>query len=69
MLPDPEVEPTVGLKVAGAALGISLTKAYELAQTGWLADGVPVLKVGAQYRVPTSALRRALGLSLDPSAA
>jgi hypothetical protein len=69
ILPDPEIEPTVGLKVAGPALGIRLTKAYELAHTGWLVDGVPVIKVGAKYRVPTVALRRALGLPLDPSAA
>ena len=35
-----------------------------LARTGQLADGVPVIRVGAKYRVPTAALRRALGL--DP---
>lgn len=62
LIPPAEETPTVGLEVAGPALGIGMTRAYELAQSGQLTDGVPVLRVGAKYRVPTATLRRALGL-------
>jgi hypothetical protein len=54
--------PTVGLDVAGPALGVGVATAYRLARTGALAPGVPVLRVGSQFRVPTAALRKALGL-------
>jgi hypothetical protein len=47
---------------AGRALGLSRDHAYDLARTGELAPGVPVLRVGRQYVVPTAPLRRALGI-------
>jgi len=64
-IPTVEESPTIGLDVAGRLLGIRLTKAYELAKAGQLADGVPVIRVGVKYRVPTAALRRVLGLDND----
>lgn len=67
LLPSPEEAPTVDVRLAGRALGIGSTRSYELAQTGHLIAGVPVIKVGSKYRVPTVALRRALGLELDPT--
>ena len=62
LIPDPEVAPTVELRLAGRALGIGATTSYTRAASGELIPGVPVLKIGAKYRVPTVALRRALGL-------
>ena len=61
-IPTVDESPTVGLEVAGPILGIRLTKAYALAKDGQLADGVPVIRVGVKYRVPTAPLRRVLGL-------
>lgn len=61
-IPRPEDEPTIDLRRAGRAFGIGATTAYNRAATGELAPGVPVIKVGAKYRVPTAAVRRALGL-------
>jgi hypothetical protein len=52
---------------AGLALGIRSSNAYRLAkETGKLTDGVPVLKIGHMWRVPTAALRRALQLDDRP---
>jgi len=65
-IPTVEESPTVGLEVAGPILGIRLTKAYALAKDGQLADGVPVIRVGVKYRVPTASLRRVLGLDGGP---
>jgi hypothetical protein len=41
---------------AGRALGSGRAKTYELAQTGELAPGVPVLHVGSRLRVRRSDL-------------
>ena len=50
---------TVSLTEAGEALGIKRDKVYELARTGELAPGVPVLKFGPRLmRVPVESLRR-----------
>lgn len=62
LIPDPEEQPTVEVRLAGQALGLGATTTYERARTGQLIDGVPVLKVGGKYRVVTATLRRALGL-------
>jgi hypothetical protein len=53
---------SVDLTTAGRAFGLGRTKAFELAR----ADEFPcrVLRVGAKYRVPRSALLEALGI--DP---
>jgi predicted DNA-binding transcriptional regulator AlpA len=50
----------VDLPTAGRALGIGRSKAYELAQQ----DAFPcrVIRVGRAYRVPTTELRRILGV-------
>jgi hypothetical protein len=62
-IPTPEEAPTVSLELAWEALGISHTTAHRLArEEGQLTDGVPVIRVGVKYRVPTVALRRALHL-------
>lgn len=47
---------------AGRALGMAKDRAYDLARTGELAPGVPVIRVGDRYVVPTAPLRRVLGL-------
>lgn len=53
---------SVDLATAARALGIGRTTAYQLARTGEL--GVPVLRLGVRYRVPTAALLQVLGI--DP---
>ena len=53
---------TTDIMTAARRLGISRSLAYQLARTGQLVDGVPVLKAGEdRYVVPTAALDRALG--------
>lgn len=48
---------------AAEAVGASKATAYDvLAKSGWLCDGVPIIRVGGKWRVPTASLRRALGL-------
>jgi len=48
----------VDLTTAARALGLGRTKAQELARSGqW---PTPLLRLGAQYRVPTAALLRLL---------
>ena len=50
---------TVSLTEAGNALGLSRWTVYELAKTGELAPGVPVLKFGPRLmRVPRMNLER-----------
>jgi hypothetical protein len=51
----------INLVTAARALGIGRTRAFELARRGQFP--VPVLRVGATYRVPTGPLLR----SLDPA--
>jgi excisionase family DNA binding protein len=57
---------TVDLVTAARALGIGRTMAYQLARAGELP--VPVLRLGARYRVPTAALLGALGVGPAGSA-
>lgn len=49
---------TTDVVTAGKFLGISRTTAYQLARRG--AFPLPLIRVGAQYRVPTAALIAAL---------
>lgn len=51
----------VDLTTAARALAIGRTRAFELARRG--AFPVPVLRVGATYRVPTAPLLALLGLN------
>lgn len=53
---------TVDVITAGNALGIGRGLTYELARTGQLVDGVPVLRLGNRFRVPSVSVLRALGL-------
>src|SRR5262249_39389194 len=62
VLPRAEDEPTIDVRRAGRLLGIEQTPAYKHAQRGELVPGVPVIKIGRQYRVPTAPLLRVLGL-------
>lgn len=63
MIPLPEDSPTVDVRLAGRAFGLGQSTTYARAASGKeLAPGVPVIKVGAKYRVSTAVLRRALGL-------
>lgn len=53
----------VDLTTAARALGIGRTKSQELARSGqW---PTPLLRLGAQYRVPTAALLRLLEVTPD----
>ena len=61
-LPDPEVSPVVPIRTAGAAVGLSPNTAYARAAAGTLIPGVPIIRTGGRYVVPTALLRRALGL-------
>lgn len=51
----------VDVVIAGRALGIGRTKAYQLARTGGFP--CPVLQVGRSYLVPTAGLLTILGLA------
>jgi predicted DNA-binding transcriptional regulator AlpA len=51
---------TVDLVTAARALGIGRTTAYQLARAGEFP--IPVLRLGARYRVVTSGLLAALGI-------
>lgn len=53
----------VDLATAARALSIGRTRAFELVRRDEFP--VPVLRVGATYRVPTAPLLRLLGVSLD----
>ena len=55
---------TVDMKTAAAALGISMTTAYRLAQQG--AFPCAYLRLGNRYRIPTSRLMFSLGIELEP---
>lgn len=54
------ITPSLIIETAGRAFKIGRTKARQLARTG--AFPVKILRLGAQYRVPTAAIVRALGL-------
>jgi hypothetical protein len=56
---------TTDLVTAAKALGIGRTTAYQLARAGEFP--VPVLRLGARYRVVTSGLLAALGI--EPTSA
>jgi hypothetical protein len=58
---------TTDVVTAGKFLGISRNTAYRLARRG--AFPLPLIRVGAQYRVPTAALIAALGLQSSGPAA
>ena len=60
MIPDPETTPTLSVEEAAEALGIGRSACYECVARG----EVPVIRLGRRLRVPTSALRRLVGL--DP---
>jgi hypothetical protein len=62
-LPDPGERPTVPLwPDAARAFGLGWARAFERARRGELP--FTIFRLGRSYRVPTAALRRALGL--DP---
>jgi excisionase family DNA binding protein len=57
--------PAVGLDVVAKALNIGRTTCYQLARAGELP--VPVLRLGAQYRVASQELLRVLGMGSEPA--
>ena len=57
-LPSPPISETVSVEVAAARLGLSRSKAYELARQNALP--VPVLRFGRKMAVPARALDRLL---------
>lgn len=69
VLPDPQVEPTVGVKTIAAAYGLSENSAYAQARRFLATDGeegIPALAFGRRIRFPTAACRQQLGLD-EPS--
>ena len=59
---DPEVF-TIGVAEAAVAFGVSrATASHAYRRTGYLTDGVRVLRVGKRCVVSTAEIRRALGL-------
>jgi hypothetical protein len=54
---------TTDVVTAGQILGLSRNSAYRLAHAGTFP--VPVLRAGAQYRVPVAALLTALGIDAE----
>jgi hypothetical protein len=64
VIPDPAEQPTVPLwPDAARAFGLGRARAFELARRGELP--FVVYRLGRSFRVPTAALRRALGLDLE----
>ncbi len=62
LLNDPTVL-TVTVDIAARLLGVAKTTAHHhYTKTGHVATGVPVIRVGDRVLVPTSHLRKALGL-------
>jgi hypothetical protein len=62
LLNDPTVL-TVTVDIAARLLGVAKTTAHHhYTRTGHVATGVPVIRVGDRVLVPTSHLRKALGL-------
>lgn len=51
-------EPTVDVALAGRVLGVTRGTAYKAMKAG----DIPSIKVGSQFRVPTTKLREMLGL-------
>jgi hypothetical protein len=55
---------TLGIVTAGRIAGVGRSVSYESARTGQLIPGVPVIKVGQRYRVPTAPLEAELGIDI-----
>lgn len=51
---------TLSVSEAGRRLGIGRTTSFKLARQGSLCEGVPVLRLGRQLRVPVRGLDRVL---------
>lgn len=65
MIPDPEIQPTMSVEEAAAALGVSRKHAYTECHRHLDSDGeagIPCLALGRSLRVPTIAIRRMVGL-------
>jgi hypothetical protein len=64
-IPLAEEQPTVGILLAGKAVGLGSSATYDAHKAGRLP--FPVLECGGKFRVPTAALRRVLQLD-EPTA-
>jgi hypothetical protein len=53
---------TLSLPQAAERLGISVRQARNLAKTGQLCEGLPVIRFGERYRVSVHQLEQVLGL-------
>jgi excisionase family DNA binding protein len=63
-VPDPSERPTLTLDETAPILGISRDSAYK----GAAAGEIPTIRIGRRLLVPTAALRRLLGLDVQPAA-
>lgn len=64
LLPDPREVPTLSVPEAARLLGVGRTAAYAAAREFERSDGrsgLPAVRVGTRFRVPTAALLRLLG--------
>jgi len=58
-IPDPRVQPTLTVPVAGGFLGLGRDSAYNAAKRG----EIPTIRIGRRLVVPTAALLTLLGIS------
>ncbi|MCU1451930.1 MAG: hypothetical protein JWN46_76 [Acidimicrobiales bacterium] len=70
MLPDPASQPTLSAREVAPELGIGINAVYREGRryiaTGG-AEGIPAIAFGGRsLRFPTAALRKLLGLDIDP---
>lgn len=60
-IPDPEIEPTLSIPMAGAIFGLSRAASYQAARRG----EIPTIRLGKRLLVPTAKLRAMLGLDAE----
>ena len=56
----------ISVKNASELLGVACSTArYAIKTTGQITTGIPVIKVGGRYKVPTAEMRKSLGIKLQ----
>jgi len=57
---------TMSIEKTCELLGVARSTAhYAIKTTGQIATGIPVVKVGGRYKVPTAGIRKCLGIKLE----
>jgi hypothetical protein len=56
----------ISVENASKLLGVACSTArYAIKTTGQITTGVPVIKIGGRYKVPTAEMRKCLGIKLQ----